>query len=243
MKSIMKKLAIMNMKKLILISILVCLTCSLVQAGPTPASYGTATHVTDKWQDILTVSWSIDGAAFGNDYTPLGIGQTLQFQVDMHKTYVGTHYADHIKAWLDLDQSGDFAEPDVILYAERLLTDHYTTLGSYVPATDTPVSYFSDTINILPEHAGDLWFRARVTCSHSLVAANGGEWNDQWTDDWTQPIGDNRYERTFSPTGQYHQGDSVDIGLTVVPIPAPGAILLGSFGVSIVGWLRRRRAL
>jgi hypothetical protein len=64
---------------------------------------------------------------------------------------------------------------------------------------------------------------------------------DTWSPDGMQP-GVLVWGGTYGSTGWAHMGVTV-MEITGGIIPAPGAILLGSIGIGLVGWLRRRRLL
>ena len=60
--------------------------------------------------------------------------------------------------------------------------------------------------------------------------------------DFSVPAGSSLLRVSFEGYGGDNLGILLD-DVAVGAIPAPGAVLLGSIGVGLVGWLRRRRAL
>ncbi len=78
-----------------------------------------------------------------------------------------------MKAWLDWDQDGIFDEAtEVIAYGERTLaTSEADNLGSWNTPIVPDFTFLSGEYEISDSFVGDMWLRARVTCSHSLVDA------------------------------------------------------------------------
>ncbi len=216
------------------------------------ASYGDASHNTTKWQELATygasnnetdsfgIFWSVDGGTtWGRE--DLTVGQTVQFQFNMHKDYVGTHYADHLKAWIDWDQNGSFAEANnVLTYEEVLLPEgdrseagDGVTRGANV-VSNANYTFTSGSFLIDASYVGSLSLRGRVTCSESLTL-DRNVWEDQWTAGYD-------YESRFAPTGKLNQGETEDWTITVNPVSDSGSTL-ALFGAALLGlgFLKRRK--
>lgn len=239
------------------------------ESETTSSSYDQARHETTQWQELdrgpygsnesddpkdFGISWKTGSGTWGNDDLYVSLGDTVSFQFKMHKDSKGTHYADYLKAWVDMGADGSYDDPtDKIFFQEEKLSD----IGSqrvftYEAQTTITQAHLDD---------GSLWLRARVSCSHSLLKefyedkgrSSSYSWDDQFAWNTERKNSDywrglwKSYEDMFSPTGYYYQGEVEEwkIGLLHRPgnvIPEPGTMVLFGFGLLGIAKIGRRKS-
>lgn len=178
-----------------------------------------------------------------SDWTNSGTmyrGQEAQFKFSMWRAQEGNHGYDKLKAWIDWsgkdgfnnDASGDELLIDKNWYKNHNASDRWDTSSHYwnsATRTRNSSDLFREYIvtKTVPMFAalGDIWMRARVTCSHSLA----------------------KYSKNFDllPWGYQDQGEVEDFKLTiasrtqpVTPVPEPSTLI---FFTALLGVMLRNR--
>lgn len=215
----------------------------LAVTGASWATIDLPEHTEPAWQDIASITWSTDGGSSWGNSTLL-VGQSVEFKFTMHKTYDGRHYADFIKAWIDLDGNGEFADSETLLFGHNIVHSGPVANDGWGSVVNQSFDFISGPITLSSAMLGDHFLLARVTCSESLLTTAGitGDWSRQWLPAYVDD--DNAwYNENFSPTAYYWQGQAQLVKLTVNnQVPEPGTLAL--FAAAMVGMsLGRKRAL
>ncbi len=188
------------------------------------------------WQDISNIVWSTDnGGSWGN--AALDVGQTVEFKFTMHKYADGTHYADFLKAWIDLNGDQQFQDGESLVFGYHVTNPTNAWHPDHV--VNESFEFTSAPRTVTDAMVGDQWLLARVTCSESLLNGAGiGAWDEQWNPLYTS--NDNAwYGQHFSATADYFQGESELVRFSVNRVPEPGTLAL--FAAAMAGMASRRK--
>jgi PEP-CTERM motif len=196
------------------------------------------------WQNISNIEWSTDNGVTWGSPSTVAVGQSVEFKITMDKTNIGNHYADFVKAWIDLNGDGQFETNEVVLFGSAIANaTPQNWWNPERPYTGQPYTFTSSAITVSSAMGSNLWMLARVTCSDSLMTAGVpsyhpltvATWNTQWTTSMTA------YNSYFSPTGTLGQGNSELVHLGISNrVPEPGTLALFAVAMVGAGWTRKR---
>ena len=113
----------------LMVSTIACSTCSSISYCPSSGN-----NSNDDWIDSFSVDNVVYASGNNGGYILFDSVAILLGKGDYHQVSIsqGRTYVEFVKIWLDLNQDGDFEDPEEQLFSEILATTETTKKGSFI---------------------------------------------------------------------------------------------------------------